>query len=401
MTVDRGDGATAATTSYDHQDSSVPADEVREIFTRMRESGCPLVRSEHYGGFSYVNRYEDVRNALTDPETFSSGQNGIAIPETGLPKIPALEFDEPAHTMWREVLGAPLAPGAVRAFEPTIAEIANLLIDKFATTGRADLVGSFAEPLPAIVIGRMVGLDQSEAVEVRALAVAMFESIGTAEFADQQARFVAFTAERLAERRAHPREDYLTQLAHGSVAGIRLDAGGVAGVLTAYLLGGHHSTAAGIAGLLRHALTESGLGEKAGDRKTIARVIEESLRLTTPLQLFARTVTTDTRIGEHPLEAGERIMLNLASANRDPAVFADPESFDPGRRRNPHVAFGGGLHTCQGQHLARAELRIALETLLTRLPDVHLTGRVVEAGMTSGMLLPIVSLPVAFTPKED
>ncbi|WP_280436967.1 cytochrome P450 [Nocardia carnea] len=400
MTVHRDNDAAMATTGYDHQDSSVPAGEVREIFARMRDSGCPVVHSEFYGGFSYVNRYQDVRDALSDSDRFSSGENGIAIPQTGLPKIPALEFDEPAHTMWREVLGAPLTPTAVRAMEPTIAEIANLLIDQFAATGATDLVSSFAEPLPAIVVGRMVGLDQAEAVEVRELAVAMFESMGTAEFADQQARFAAFTEQRLAERREHPRDDYLSQLARGSVAGVALDAGGVAGVLTAYLLGGHHSTAAGIAGLLRHALGEPGVRDLIGDRKTIARVIEESLRLTTPLQLFARTVTTDTLIGGHPLAAGERVMLNLGAANRDPEVFTDPEHFDPGRQRNPHVAFGGGLHSCQGQHLARAELRIALEVLLTRLPDVQLAGPVVEAGMTSGMLLPIVALPVTFTPEE-
>ncbi|GAB3573180.1 steroid C26-monooxygenase Cyp142 [Amycolatopsis endophytica] len=399
MTVHRDNDATVATTTYDHQDSSVPAEQVREIFAGMRNSGCPVVHSAHHGGFSYVNRHEDVRRAMSDAGSFSSGENGIAIPETGLPKIPALEFDEPAHSMWREVLGAPLTPAAVRAMEPTITEIAHLLIDQFADTGATDLVSSFAEPLPAIVIGRMVGLNQAEAVEVRELAIAMFEAMGTAEFPGQMGRFVAFTEQRLAERRENPRDDYLSQLARGSVAGVSLDTTGVVGVLTAFLLGGHHSTATGIAGLLRHALSEPGVRDLLGDRKTVARVIEESLRLTTPLQLFARTVTTDTRIGEHPLAVGERVMLNLGAANRDPEVFPDPERFDAGRQRNPHVAFGGGLHTCQGQHLARAELRIALQVLLARLPDVRLAGPVVEGGMTSGMLLPIVSLPAVFTPE--
>jgi len=400
MTVHPDHDTSVATTEYDHQDSSVPAEQVRDIFDAMRASGCPVVHSPHHGGFSYVTRHEDVRGVLTDSESFSSGRDGVAIPETGLPKIPALEFDEPAHSTWREVLGAPLTPAAVRAIEPTIAEIANLLIDEFAPTGAADLVTSFAEPLPAIAIGRMVGLDQAEAVEVRDLAVAMFEAMGTAEFPEQMGRFAAFTEAKLATRRDDPREDYLSLLARGSVAGVELDATGVAGVLTAFLLGGHHSTSTGIAGLLRHALTEPGVRDLIGDRKSVARVIEESLRLTTPLQLFARTVTTGTRIGEHPLAAGERIMVNLGAANRDPAAFPEPERFDHQRRRNPHVAFGAGLHSCQGQHLARAELRIALQVLFDRLPDVRLTGPVVEAGMTSGMLMPIVSLPVKFTPEE-
>lgn len=389
-----------SSTGYDHLDQSVPADEVRALFKRMREGGCPLTHSPHHGGFDYVNRHVDVRAVLEDPQTYSSGADGVFIPGGDLPSIPALEFDEPEHTVWREVLDGPLNPGAVRAFEPTIVEIADLLIDEFAATGAADLATQLAEPLPAIVIGRMVGLDQDEAVVVRAIAVEMAAAIGTPEFPEKQAPFVAFTEERLAERRANPREDYLTRLAAGAVAGVELDAGGVAGVLTAYLLGGHHSTALGIAGLLRHALEIPGLAAEAtADRKVLNRAIEESLRLTTPLQLFARTATTSTELAGVGLEAGARVMLNLGAANRDPRVFADPEEFDLTRPRNPHLAFGAGLHGCQGQHLARAEMRVALQRLVQRLPDIRLDGPVVELGMSSGLLQPIVSLPVAFTPE--
>jgi cytochrome P450 len=170
--------------------------------------------------------------------------------------------------------------------------------------------------------------------------------------------------------------------------------------MTAFLLGGHHSTATGIAGSLRHILAVPGLAPQiAVDDSTLARAIEESLRLTTPLQLFARTVRCDTSIGGVQFTEGDRLMLNLAAANRDEQQFTDPERFDINQRRKPHLAFGGGLHYCLGQHLARAEIRIAVRTLMERLPDLQLVGAAVEAGLTGGTLMPITSLPVAFTPS--
>jgi cytochrome P450 len=172
--------------------------------------------------------------------------------------------------------------------------------------------------------------------------------------------------------------------------------------MTAFLLGGHHSTATGIAGSLQYILSQPGLATQvAKDDSVLARAIEESLRLTTPLQLFARTVRCDTSIGGVQFTEGDRLMLNLASANRDEHQFTDPDTFDINRSRKPHLAFGGGLHYCSGQHLARAEIRIGVRTLLQRLPDIHLDGTVVELGLTGGTLMPITSLPVAFTPDDD
>lgn len=119
-----------------------------------------------------------------------------------------------------------------------------------------------------------------------------------------------------------------------------------------------------------------------------------------PLQFFARTVHAETSLGGVRFSENQRLVMNLAAANRDPRQFDDPESFDADRPRNPHVAFGGGLHSCQGQHIARAEMRAVLRVLLTRLPDVHLTGEVGEAGVLAG-LMAVISLPVAFTPERS
>ncbi|WP_326837544.1 cytochrome P450 [Amycolatopsis rhabdoformis] len=383
----------------DHLDASRPADEVRAAHAEMRER-CPVVHSPRHGGFDFVGRYADVRGALTEPATFSSA-DGVFIPPSGLPRVPALEWDEPEHSKWRAMLEAPLTPASVRAFEPTLAEIVNLLIDGFAGRGHADLVAEFAAPLPAIVIGRMVGLDQRAAVEAAHTADALFESIATPAFDERMAEFVAFTETQLTERRREPREDFLTALAQRQVAGVPIDDAGAAGLLVAYLLGGHHSTSSGVAGLLRHVLVEPGLREEIEDNERIVpRVVEESLRLTTPLQLFARTTTCPVDVGGEPVPAGRRVMLNLAAANRDPREFEDPEQFVPQRKRNRHVAFGAGAHVCQGQHLARAEMRIALRELLSRLPDLRVDGEIEQSGLKGGKLMTVSALPVAFTPER-
>lgn len=272
--------------AFDHLDGTLSAREVRRAHAHMREA-CPVMHSDRHGGFDYLTRYDNVRAGLTDPGTFSSA-DGVHIPPSGLlPPVPALEFDEPEHSQWRRVLDGPLTLRAVREFEPVITEVVDLLIDDFAAVGTADLASQLTEPLPAIVIGRMIGLDQAEAVRARGVAAS----------------------------------------------------------------------------------------------------------------LFARTLRRPVRVGDQELAEGGRVLLDLAAANRDPREFADPDEFDPRRTRNRHVSFGAGPHVCQGQHLARAELRSTLSRLLDRLPDLRLDGEPVESGLIGGSLMTHVALPAAFTPE--
>ncbi|WP_431879677.1 cytochrome P450 [Amycolatopsis sacchari] len=388
------------TPAFDHLDGSLSTTDVRRAHAELREA-CPVVHSDRHGGFDFLTRYEDIRAALTDTASFSSA-DGVHIPPSGLlPPVPALEFDEPEHSEWREVLDGPLTPRAVREFEPVITEVVDLLIDEFAAEGTADLVGGLTEPLPAIVIGRMIGLGQAEAVRARGIAAALFAAMGSDEFPARFAEFSEHTQRWLADRRENPRDDLLTEMAGGVVRGREIDEAGATGLLLAYIVGGHHSTGSALAGLIRHVLTVPGLRDDLlADRRGLARVIEESLRLTTPLQLFARTLRCPVRIGDQELAAGGRVLLDLAAANRDPREFPDPEEFDPHRTRNRHVSFGAGPHVCQGQHLARAELRIALGRLLDRLPDLRLDGEPVESGLVGGSLMTHFALPVAFTPEK-
>jgi len=384
---------------FDHNDPSVPSDEVRAQYAEL-VAKCPVAHSDQHGGFDVLSGYGVARETATDGSAFISG-DGVLIPASGLPRIPALEYDGEEHLIWRGLLEELVTPEAVRGLEPLITEIVNAQIDTFAGQGTADLAAVFAEPIPAIVIGGLVGLNAEESLRSRELATAAFGAIGTDTFLEQMTAFQDYTLERLEERRAAPRNDFLSELATGHYKGLRIDDDTAMQIFVALLMGGHHSTAAGISGLVRDALQDDQTRDSlAGNPKAITRAMEESLRLTTPLQLFARTAVERCTVGGVDIEQGNRVLINYAAANRDPEEFDNPDEFDPSRRRNRHLAFGAGPHRCVGQHLARAEMRIALHELLRRLPDVHLDGPVQTSGLIGGVLMTTVSLPVAFTPED-
>lgn len=172
-------------------------------------------------------------------------------------------------------------------------------------------------------------------------------------------------------------------------------------MLVTLLIGGHHSTASALSNLLYQVLVDPSLREivaKGGPQLTA--LIEEGLRLDTPLHIFARTATTETSVGGTPVPAGTRLFINFASANRDPRQFADPERFRVDRKPNAHLAFGFGPHLCLGRHLARAELKSVLTTLFTRLPDIRISGEVKYSTLQGGKLLEVEHLPVTFTPEK-
>jgi cholest-4-en-3-one 26-monooxygenase len=133
----------------------------------------------------------------------------------------------------------------------------------------------------------------------------------------------------------------------------------------------------------------------------IDRAVEEILRYVSPIICFRRTTTRDTQIGGHAIRAGERVLLLYQSANRDEAVFADPEAFDVSRDPNPHLAFGIGPHFCLGANLARLELRVMIQDLVDRFPDMHLAPGAVPERVASTLVRGIASLPVEYTPRAQ
>ena len=209
----------------------------------------------------------------------------------------------------------------------------------------------------------------------------------------------AFILGELYERREQPRNDYLTRIAHMETEGRLLNDQELTAFMIGFLVAGHETTTAAMAGLFYHVIGNAALRQRLlEDDEALGRAIEEAVRLTAPFHGFSRTTTKAVEIGGATIPEDQVVRLCWASANRDPAVFPDPDRFDIDRERNPHLGFGMGRHVCAGAPFARLEMRIALRTLLTRLPDIALIDEGMGWHFVGGMMTLPNSLRARFTP---
>ena len=213
---------------------------------------------------------------------------------------------------------------------------------------------------------------QSLVVEVRRAAIAMFAAQGNpGEFGRKQAAFAAVTVPEIHDRRAHPRQDYLTRLANAEVAGRRLDDNDFVVLLAAFLGAGHHSTTSAMASLINEVFSRPAVRDLLrSEPGKIPLAVEETLRLRPPFFGFFRRATQQVSISNTDIPQGCDVYMGWAAANRDPTAFEVPAEFKLQRPQNRHLTFGYGIHSCPGSALARMELRVLLEELLRRMPDL-------------------------------
>ena len=375
-------------------------DGARGLYASMHRQGCPVIHSEQLGGFYLTASHPETRKAAADWRTYSSAA-GVTLPKRPF-KSAALEYDPPEHGFWRDLFKEVLNLATYREFEAKITEHAGELIAEFAPRGRADLATELGEILPVMTICEIVGVhDRERALLAREIALEVMASFGDADAsARARERYVGFCMEEIDDRRRHPREDFLTRLGTAEVAPGRMLADDeIVSLLTGFLVAGHHTTSSLLAGVFQRVAADPELRDGLiADPTLISAAIEETLRLDTPLHGFFRRTTSATTFADVPIASGSEVMLNYAAANRDPAVFGCPEDFDLGRKPNPHLAFGFGIHSCPGSQLARLEARVVLEELLRRLPDLTADEEPVEIDWLGANLALIPRVPVTFTP---
>lgn len=199
------------TTDYDHLDKTLSRDEVWAAYADMRER-CPVAHNSRYGGHLHVLRYDEVREMAARSEDFSSAHGGF-IPPTGLRRMAPIDYDGDQHALWRALMQAPLTPAAVRELKPALDDVIDGHIDAFAGVGTAELFSALAEPVPAHVVGRVVGLSPQDCVTLREVAIATSRAIGTDEFETSKVALDDFIRAQIAQRRTAPCGDYLSQLA--------------------------------------------------------------------------------------------------------------------------------------------------------------------------------------------
>ncbi|HEY3086576.1 MAG TPA: cytochrome P450 [Jatrophihabitantaceae bacterium] len=296
-----------------------------------------------------------------------------------------LENEPPVHTRLRRLVAGAFARGHVERLRPRVAELAARLADRVADAGSdggvVDLIAEFAEPLPVEVIAELLGVPPPDRRLLRPWSnaiVKMYEY----EVSDAQriaaerasAEFVEYLRGLVTARRRAPGEDLISSLiAEVDSDGARLTEDELITTCTLLLNAGHEASVNvvgnGVWALLTH---PEQLADLRSDATVIPSAVEELIRYDSPLQLFERTALADTLVSGVVVEKGQKVAALLGAANRDPAVFAEPDRFDVRRDPNPHLGFGAGIHFCVGAPLARVELQASLRTLLARFPRLAL-----------------------------
>ena len=293
-----------------------------------------------------------------------------------------LDSEPPKHTRLRRLVAGAFGRGHVQRLAPRIEELASGLLAQLPD-GEFDAIEAYAEPLPVLVIAELLGVPESDRHHLRPWSqaiVRMYEVDRTPADVDAaraaSGEFAAYVEELAAHRAAAPGEDLLTDLVQARDGSDRLSARELVATAVLLLNAGHEASVNGFGNGLHSWLTAPDRpAVDVADDAALGRLLEEFLRHDSPLHLFERTAKEPADVAGVHLEPGDKVAALLGAANRDPAVFTQPDRFDPTRDPNPHLAFGAGIHFCIGAPLARLELEISLRTLLARFPDLE----VVEA----------------------
>ncbi|MBV9951226.1 MAG: cytochrome P450 [Acidimicrobiia bacterium] len=394
------------TRAADPYSPEVAADPV-PLYDELREH-APVASLMGLPGTHVISRYDDVKFALQHPEIFSSDISAVDIGQTR-PLIP-LQIDPPEHAKYRRVMDPHLAHRMMVPREEQVRALVNELIDDFVERGSCDIHSEFTVPLPCTVFLQLCGfpLDRVETMlewkdniirpQLRHPDIAFDEEALTAKRHETGREIYEFFDTEIAARHASPTDDVISQFAHGEVDGERMTHEQMQDVGFLFILGGLDTVTSTLDCALAHLGRQPELRDQlVADPSLVPAAIEELMRLHTPVMQVLRTIKQPHEMHGVQMEPGDTVMVMIGSADVDPDEFGDEAHIaDFEREHNRHLAFGGGPHRCLGSHLARFELRIALEELHRRVPD-YVVPDGAELNYSPG-IREIESLPLRFTP---
>jgi methyl-branched lipid omega-hydroxylase len=392
-------------------------------FAEIREQGAfiPVETTNPLSGatepFYAVTRYDEVIDISRRPQDFCSGKGAVSIPDM---PAEALEFfgsfinmDNPRHARQRAIVGRSFTPKEIQGVMDSVSTICTEVIDDFCEEGEVDLVKVLSQPFPLLVICDMMGIPRSEFDTVlRATNIILGagdpEFMGSGDMAGSLfgagIELTNLMNELVAERKKNPTDDLTSKLVHNDVGEDMLAPEEIAPFFILLAVAGNDTTRTAIShgmNLLHQNPDQRRIWQDDLDAVT-PTAVEEIVRVASPVTFMRRTATGDVTVSGHEFHEGDKVVMFYGAANRDPRHFDDPERFDVRRDPNPHVGFGGpGPHFCLGAHLARREVSVAFRQLLTRLPDIEVTGDAVPLEAAG---IPLVGgikrLPVKFTPTK-
>ena len=385
-------------TDVDIQDPKMYAREVpHRVFRYLRRHAPVSWHEEPDGrsGFWAVVRYRDLASVSGDWRTFSSARGSTLEEMTGeelAARRSMMDLDPPAHSRIRRLLSRGFTPRVVAAYEGAFRLMTAEVLDETLARGEFDLVEAISKQIPVLWLCEHMGIPRSMSERLIEWTDRMLVGDSDPEYregrSDPGCRFAPFgnpagleafryAAELAAERRARPGDDMISRVLRAEPGGEPLTDAEFNNFFAVLMIAGQeasrHSISQGVLALMERPDQLERLRE--GGPGVMDRAVEEIIRWATPIYYFRRTATRDVELGGRRIREGDKVTIWYISANFDEEVFDDPHRFDIGRRPNPQVSFGkGGPHFCLGAALGRLQVKVAMEELAPRLPDLRLTG---------------------------
>jgi len=355
----------------------------------------PVHWSEPFHGW-LLTRYADVKTALGDPTRLCSSlrvdANMDRLPTAGGVDMAAfsrilsrwvINLDPPDHTRIRNLVNKAFTPRLVESLRPRIQSTVDELLDATQDAGQMEVMRDLAFPLPAIVISDMLGVPAQDRDQFKQWPEEIVAFLGSSHLKVDKAKrakrsmlamrdYVVDIAE---QRRRQPQDDLISKLVTVAERGDALTADELFALCINIMVAGYETTMALIAnGILLLLRNPDQLQNLRRNPQSMETAVEEFLRYETPLQNQDRVAAVDLKIADVPIRKGQRVLIMLGAANRDPAQFSHPEQLDITRADNQHLAFGFGTHFCIGAPLARLEGQIAIRSVINRFPNLKLAG---------------------------
>jgi cytochrome P450 len=350
-------------------------------------AACPAFKWEQYGHWCFA-AHEDVSALLRDRRFGRQILHVATREELGWPEVPdhirvfaehethsLLELEPPVHTRLRGLVNRAFLSRQVERLRPRLVSLCNELINGFEASDEVDLLPAYATPIPIVVICELLGAPVEMADQFLAWShdhVAMYMAKRDRAIEDKAvAAVTAFSnhmRDLVRERRKNLDDDLLSELIRASDGAGKLSEDELVTTAILILNAGHEATVHSLGNAIK-ALLENNIRTDLTDKH-----VEEALRFDAPLHMFTRYALEDLEYGGIKFKKGDVVGLMLGAANRDPARFSDPDTFDSKRDSIPHASFGAGIHFCVGAPLARLEMEVGLQVLFERLPKLQLQG---------------------------
>jgi cytochrome P450 len=346
-----------------------------------------------------VYRHEDIQEMLRDNETFSSS---IIKDFFGIGKHVMVGMDEPEHGRHRALVAKAFSPKALARWEADlVGRVGGDIVDGFADRGKADLVKDFTFPYPSRVIAGLLGLPEEDYPKFQRWSISLLSvGINPERAATATKDLTDYLVPILAARRQDPRDDLTSGLAEAEIDGEKLSDDEIYCFLHLLMPAGVETTYRSLGNLLFGLLSNPDQLEAVrNDRSLLPQAIEEAVRWEAPLLSITRVATRDTELAGVKIPAGSSVMPMLGAANRQEDRYPEPNDFNIFRVARTPISWGHGVHVCLGMHLARLEMRTALNLLLDRLPDLRLDPDGGDPHIRGQVFRSPTSLPVLFDPN--